>query len=297
MKQKLIRLPIPRCTLGEGPLWRAATGELLLTDIDGKCLHVLHWATMGCRSVMLPQKAGFIALADGGYALGLEDGVYFLPEEALACDAVSAEALRPLHPPMRIPGCRFNDGKPGPDGRLYAGTLDVQGGAKLLRIADGRASRAYGPVSVSNGMAWSEDARTMFYCDTYARRIDGFDFDPVRGELRCRRTICDFFDLHGNPDGFCMDRAGLLWAAVWGEGAVYCVRPATGEKWRAVEIPGVHHTSSCTFAGPALNQLIITTSLRPEEPASGYTYCCQVDAAGCLPHLFTRLSAQEDISP
>lgn len=293
MAYQLTRLPIPRCTLGEGPLWHAEKGELMVTDIDGMQLHVLHWASMGCRSVLLPQKAGFIALAKGGYALGLEDGVYFLAEDALNRQVVRQEDLHLLHQPMKIPGCRFNDGKPGPDGRLYAGTLDVQGGAELLRIADGWAEEAYGPVSVSNGMAWTKDGHTMYYCDTYTRRIDGFSFSKATGRLSQRRTVCDFSELHGNPDGFCLDCAGQIWAAVWGEGAVYRIHPASGTKCRAVEVPGVRHTSSCTFAGPHLDWLVITTAARPGEAASGYTYCCQVDAAGDQPYEFTQFAVQE----
>lgn len=293
MEYKLKQLPIPRCILGEGPLWNAEKGELLVTDIDGMQLHVLCWTSMCCRSVQLPQKAGFIALARGGYALGLEDGVYFLTEDALNKQAIRQEDLRLLHQPMKIPGCRFNDGKPGPDGRLYAGTLDVQGNAGLLRIADGRAENAYGPVSVSNGMAWTKDGSTMYYCDTYTQRIDGFSFSMNTGMMSHRRTICDFSDLQGNPDGFCLDCSGSIWVAVWGEGAIYRVSPASGKKWRAVDVPDVHHASSCTFAGPHLDWLVITTATRPEEAASGYTYCCQVDAIGDRPYEFIQFAAQE----
>lgn len=293
MEYKLTKLPIPRCTLGEGPLWNAESGELLLTDIDGMQLHILHWASMRCRSILLPQKAGFIALARGGYALGLEDGVYFLAEESVNKQMIRQEDLHLLHQPMSIPGCRFNDGKPGPDGSLYAGTLDVQGGASLFRICNGRAEVAYGPVSVSNGMAWTQDCNSMYYCDTYTRRIDVFSFSKNTGQMRCRRTICDFSDLHGNPDGLCLDDSGYIWVAVWGEGAIYRIHPTSGMKWRTVEVPDVRHTSSCTFVGPNLDWLVITTAARPEESASGYTYCCRVDAVGYRPYEFTQFAVQE----
>ena len=68
------RLPIPRCLLAEGPIWDAAHNCLIVTDINGKKLHLLNWANQQAHPLSLPQKAGFAALCGDGLALGMEDG-------------------------------------------------------------------------------------------------------------------------------------------------------------------------------------------------------------------------------
>ena len=39
-------------------------------------------------------------------------------------------------------------------------------------------------VDISNGLAWTRDARTMFYIDSIAKKVYAFDFDNENG------TIC-----------------------------------------------------------------------------------------------------------
>ena len=39
------------------------------------------------------------------------------------------------------------------------------------------------PISVSNGLAWSADNRTMYYIDSAPRQIYSFDFDLESGIL------------------------------------------------------------------------------------------------------------------
>ena len=283
------RLPIPRCLLAEGPVWDARRNRLIVTDINGKRLHLLDWAAQRTHTLALPQKAGFAALCEDGLALGMEDGAYFLPEECLAEEAIGMEALSPLHAPQAIPGARFNDGKPGPDGRLYGGTLCREGRGRLLRIAGGRMETALAPVSISNGLAWAADGRTMYYCYTYTHQVDALDFDEQTGELSNRRPAVDFHDLRaGAPDGLCIDREGRLWVAAWGEGAVYRCDPKTGEKVRAAELPGASHASCTAFAGENLDTLVVTTGLVEGEESSGYTYALKPGARGTLPFLFTR---------
>ena len=57
-------------------------------------------------------------------------------------------------------------------GALYR--LDLDGGRRLM--LDG--------VTISNGLAWSLDGRTMYYIDTPTRRIDAFSYDA--GDRRDR---------------------------------------------------------------------------------------------------------------
>ena len=287
MMETVWRLNIPRCRLGEGPLWDGAGNRLIVTDIEGKTLHFLDWSTKQCHSMKLPQKAGFVALSREGLALGLEDGAYLLPKGREGSAEVRAEDLLRLHKDTKLAGERFNDGKAGPDGRLYGGTIERAGQGRLYRIANGEIQTALEHVSISNGLAWSADGRRMYYCDTATSRVDVLDFDITHGEGRNRRRALNFAGLRGRPDGLCADAEGMLWVAVWGEGAVYRGNPDTGERERAVEIPGVSHTSSCTFAGRELDVLVVTTAQAEGEENSGYTYAVRPGARGRAPYAFS----------
>ena len=286
MQGKVWRLNIPRCRLGEGPLWDGAEKRLIVTDIEGKQLHFLDWERNVCHTLKLPQKAGFVALAEEGLALGLEDGAYLLSKGKEKAAEVRREDLVRLHPEEKLCGERFNDGKAGPDGRLYGGTIERSGEGKLYRISRGKMETMLEHVSISNGLAWSGDGRRMYYCDTATERVDVLEFDRRTGEGRNRRSALEFAGLRGRPDGLCIDAEEKLWVAVWGEGAVYRGDPETGKWERAVEVPCASHSSSCAFAGQELEVLVITTGQVEGEEGSGYTYAAQVGTRGRAPYVY-----------
>lgn len=49
-----------------------------------------------------------------------------------------------------------------------------------------KAESMVSPVSISNGLAWREDNKVLYYVDTVTRRVDAFDFDLTAG------TICKY---------------------------------------------------------------------------------------------------------
>ena len=38
-------------------------------------------------------------------------------------------------------------------------------------------------IDISNGLAWTKDARTMFYIDSLPRKVYAFDFDNENGTI------------------------------------------------------------------------------------------------------------------
>lgn len=75
-----------------------------------------------------------------------------------------------------------------------------------------------------------------------------------------------------------IDKNGNLWIALYGGGGVINVNPYTGEIIRLIELP-VTKVTSCTFGGPLLDTLFVTTSSRDltkkeltEKPYSGYVF-------------------------
>jgi sugar lactone lactonase YvrE len=89
----------------------------------------------------------------------------------------------------------------------------------------------------------------------------------------------------GSPDGLTLDTEGRLWLALWGGSAVCCYSPSA-EAEAIVRLPASHVTS-CTFGGPDLGDLYITSAWtelsdeqRAREPLAGRLFRCRPGAVG-----------------
>ena len=249
--------------LGEGPTWDPATGRLIWLDVLGMRVHTYDPAS-GRRTVRTTEQHVGAAKprAGGGLVLNLRDGVGLLDPD---------DTFRWLHHEP-VPGRRANDAAVAPDGSLWAGTMrydETPGGGTLSRLTgDGRAEEVLPDVTVSNGTGWSPDGRLMYYADTPTRRVDVFDHD---GEgIRNRRTLTEIEQGAGFPDGLTVDAEGCVWVALWDGGAVRRYTPS-GDLDRVIALP-TPRTTACTFGGPNLTDLYITTArtgLSAPHPMSG----------------------------
>lgn len=285
----ICKLPI-NAVLGEGPVWDSERGRLWWVDIERGQLHSLSPTTGEADTYDLPHKIGFaIPTTSGDLILGTQRGL-------IRYDPSSRVLTPYADPEQHLPGNRFNDAKCDAAGRLWAGTLamDYAPGSGTLYRVDSTQPDPVTPmvrdVTISNGIAWSGDGRTMFYIDSPTRRVDAFDFDPEAGELSGRRPVITFSD--GYPDGMCIDVDGNLWVALWGGWRVACHSPTTGERIAQVEIP-VEAVSSCCFGGENLDELFITTASRDlddtgrkQQPMAGSVFVAKPGVRGTPTSLF-----------
>jgi sugar lactone lactonase YvrE len=100
--------------------------------------------------------------------------------------------------------------------------------------------------------------------------VTAYDYDVDLGALDRPRVVLDFpVDEPAIPDGLTVDRAGHLWVALDGGGQVRRYSSA-GRPEEAVHVLA-KQTSGCTFAGPGLDILVVTTSAEglpaPEQVA------------------------------
>jgi sugar lactone lactonase YvrE len=177
----------------------------------------------------------------------------------------------------------MNEGGCDPAGAFYAGSMayDARPGAgRLYRLApSGEITVVLPTVTISNGLAWSPDGTLAYYVDTTTGRIDVLDAD-----LGSRRPFVTIPPEHGAPDGITVDAAGAVWVALWGGGAVH--RYTTGGMLDGVVHVPVRQVTACTFGGPALDELFITTSrhgLADPEPGAGALFRATVGVAGLPP--------------
>lgn len=267
---------------GEGPVWSPRWGGLRWVDmLAGDVLSLADDGTVSRRHVgdvaaaVRPRRRGGAVMGvERGFALEDADGtVTHLP--ALWDDC----------------GIRMNEGSCDPDGRFYCGSMAYDkrpGAGTLYRLApDGSVAVILTAVTVSNGLEWSPEGTHAYYNDTPTQRIAVFDYDPSSG-LTGQRTFVTIPDDAGRPDGLTVDAQGGVWVALNNGGAVRRYSPA-GVLDEVIELPA-RKVTACTFGGPHLDELFITTSrenLEPsEDPLAGSLFRAQVDLAGLPVHEF-----------
>lgn len=261
----------------EGPVWSPSWGGLRYVDLAAGAL-----LTARAHGVERLQLNGPIAAfvrprTGGGYVVGVERGI--------------ALAAGPDELPDRVltlwddPTVRMNDGGTDPAGRLLAGSMAYDaraGAASLYRIdAELTVSTLLEEVTISNGIAFSPDGSRCYYADTATHRIDQFDVDDAV-ELGGRRPFVSIDPALGSPDGLTVAADGSVWVALWGGSCVHGY-DADGTLRAVVEV-GARQVSACTFGGPGLDELFITTSRQGiadgDEPDAGSVFVARPGAVG-----------------
>jgi len=275
--------------VGEGPVWWRREGLLLWVDITAGHVHVLDPHSSGRRRLEVGQPVGAVVpRRSGGLVLAVQHGF------ALA-DPTTGESRMVARVGDGDPSLRMNDGKCDPQGRFWAGTMafdERPGAGSLYRLdADHRVETMLDGLTISNGMGWSLDGHTMYFIDSPTQRVDAFDFDPDRGAITNRRPLVEVPPEAGLPDGMTVDAEGFLWVALWGGWAVRRYAP-DGSLDRVVRFPA-SQVSSCTFGGPGLDQLYVTSAAcnlgedaLQREPHAGALFRCRPGVHGLPPTPF-----------
>ncbi len=246
-----------RAELGEGPIWHAHRQVLYWVDIYNHLVHIYDPATKRDRAINVGQYVGTVVPRKaGGVMVALKNGFARLDLNTEMLDFIA-------DPESDKPSNRFNDGKCDPAGRFWAGTMPIEGteptGSLYCLHATHTVKKMLSPVTVSNGIAWSLDQKTMYYIDTPRLIVDAFDFDNATGAIANRRTAITIPPGIGYPDGSTMDAEGMLWIAHWGGSRVTRWNPATGQLLDTLPVPATNVTA-CAFGGPNLDRLYITSA-------------------------------------
>lgn len=265
--------------LGEGPVWDEACETLVWVDVDRGLVHLSAPAGGADAAIEVGQPVGCaVPRAAGGLMLAVRDGF-----ATLDLEEHTVELVVPLE--RRLPHNRMNDGACDRRGRLWAGTMSTTGASRtgaLYRLdPDLRVKRVLSGVSISNGLGWSPDNRTMYYIDTPLGRVDAFEFDVDSGTVRHRRPVVEIPAGLGKPDGMSVDEEGCLWVALWGGGAVQRYTP-DGRLAGRIELP-VSQVTSCCLGGLDRSTLYITSAARGlggREPLAGALFACRPGVAG-----------------
>jgi sugar lactone lactonase YvrE len=270
--------------LGEGPIWHTSDKCLWWVDINAGQMHRFDPRTRNDRPVQVGQPVGAVAPTTDPDRLivAVRDG--FGVFDLRKCEL---RMLAPVEADQTQ--TRMNDGKCDSRGRFWAGTQSIDssvGRGGLYRLdLDGSARQILSGVSISNGIGWSPDDRTMYYVDTQTGGVDAFAFDSETGAARDRRRLADIPPSDGRPDGLAVDAEGDIWLALWGGAMVLCFDP-TGRRIHSIPMP-VQYPTSCAFGGPDLDTLYITSARRKAgETLGGSLFAVQPGVQGLPPQIY-----------
>jgi sugar lactone lactonase YvrE len=249
-----------RCGVAESPVWDAANRSLLFCDIGGRKINAFAVDSGTRQTWDLPEVVGSFGLCRSGrLVVALRHRVVLFDRGTGAVSDLTLSVIEPVTN-------RLNDGKVGPDGAFWVGSMDEnsprQPLGSLYRVtADGRIEKKSTGYAVSNGLAWSPDGRVMYHSDSTAAIIQAWDFDPETGGMSNHRIIAKLTNEDGRPDGAAMDSDGNYWSAGPSAGCINCFSP-TGVLLNKLPFPVPGPTMPC-FA----DDFLYVTSLREGKSA------------------------------
>lgn len=276
---------------GEGPAWWPALDALRCVDmLAGEIVTIAGDGGVE-RTGVGSSVAAMIRPRRGGGALVARE------HDLAIADAEDLTDLRPLAGVLDDPDIRLNEGGCDPQGRCYIGSMaydKTEGAAALYRYDGtsragpdpGRAERVLSGLTTANGLGWSPDGRTAYHNDSPTRVISAFDHDPDRGlVIESRRPFATIPEGVGHPDGLAVDAEGGVWVALFG-GSGLRRYDTGGRLTEEVSLP-VANVTACTFGGPGLTYLYVTTSrdgldeaALAEQPAAGSLFVLTPGVAG-----------------
>lgn len=281
----ILRIGATTDLLGESPVWCDRQQALYWVDVRGPSLRRHDMATSETRSWTLPELVGSMALRESGPGL-----VLALATSIAIFDPKTGNIERIARPEAHIPQHRFNDGRCDRQGRFWAGTMhDVTRAPEgtLYRLdADHRCCAVFNGISAPNSLAWSPDGATMYFADSYLRKIFSYPFDRNGGTVGRRHVFAEL-RAPAMPDGSTVDAEGFLWNAEYDGGRITRYAP-DGSVDRVIELP-LQRPTSCAFGGADLRTLFITTASQKltnaeqaAQPFAGALLALDVGIAGLV---------------
>jgi len=245
-----------RASLGECPVWSIEEQVLYWVDINAPSLNRFDPVAGENIAMPMPESIGCFALrASGGFVVALRDGFWLVSKEGRLTRKVGNAPYDPRHH-------RFNDGRCDARGRLFAGSMNEArdaASAALVRLdPDFTQTQVISGMTISNGLAWSPDGRTMYHADTPTQIVNAYDYDPASALPSNPRVFARFTAEGDRPDGATVDSEGCYWSALYRGGKVVRLAP-DGRMLAAFAVPAMCPTM-CAFGGRDLRTLYVTSA-------------------------------------
>ncbi|MEP0519301.1 MAG: SMP-30/gluconolactonase/LRE family protein [Hyphomicrobiales bacterium] len=288
-----VSIAVPASNIcGEGPVWSHKEQALYWTDINQFLWQCFHPETGATHNWIFDEPVCATALTnvDGKFLIALGSRV-------IIWDSADDSRTDFSWPETNLPQSRLNDGRPSPFGDFWVGSMqnnvDPNGQAleidnhhlgSLYRVAkDGSVVTYDTDLGISNTVCWSPDNTKFYFGDTLQNTIFQWDYDAMTGDISNKRVFFQGFE-RGRPDGSAVDSEGYLWNARYDGGCVVRIAP-DGSIDSVIDMP-VSNLTCCTFGGPDLKTLFVTSAHKPGELRSGSLFAMQVGTPGLPENIF-----------
>ncbi|XOV90601.1 MAG: SMP-30/gluconolactonase/LRE family protein [Pseudomonadota bacterium] len=249
---------------GEAATWVPDEGVLYWTDVNRFLVHRLTPASGAvetwyfdepCVALFLTDQPGVLLLAIGSKVIRWEPATDERRDFGFSLEG--------------WPEVRLNDGRPGPGGEAWIGSMANNCGpegepgevigrrGELYRLAAGKQEIFRTDIGISNTVCFSPDRSQFYFGDTVRNLIWRYDYDIETRSISNETPFFEGFD-RGAPDGSTVDCEGYLWNCRFGGGCVVRVAP-DGTVDEVIEMPCTNITT-CEFGGGDLSTLYVTTA-------------------------------------
>jgi len=277
---------------GEAATWDAATDRLYWTDINRFLFHDFDPVAGTTRTHMFDEPVVALSLTDraGWLLVALGSGlILFEPRTGKREDLAAKLSGWPQQ--------RLNDGRSDPRGTFWVGSManNVASDGAPLPVRDGEGAlfrydhqggamvTVETGIGIANTLCWSPDRRHFYFGDTLRNEIRVYDYDIDSGAISNGAPFFAGFD-RGLPDGSAIDSDGYLWNCRFGGGCIVRVAP-DGTIDRVIDMP-VSNITTCTFGGPALKTLYVTTAAAETvERLAGSLFAIEAEVTGMDEHV------------
>jgi sugar lactone lactonase YvrE len=260
---------------GEGAVWNASENALYWTDINRFLIHRYDAESGSVKTWFFDEPVTSLILTTWTNTLAVVLGSRLILWDVLK-DSRTDYAFKL----EGWPKVRCNDARADPRGSLWIGSMwnnvnadgspgRVQAGhGALYRVDPDQTVKEFrNGLGIANTVAWTPLQDAFLFADTMANIIYRWDYDLQTGDIRNERPFFQDFE-RGSPDGSAMDAEGFLWNCRYGGGCVVRISP-DGRVDRIVEMP-TPNVTTCTFGGPTLRTLYITTAAAGAKPGDRF---------------------------
>lgn len=280
------------CELGESPVWDERRQALYWCDTLGGQIHrhtpqsEIHASDLQWK-LNFPSTVGSFGLCESGrliVACGMD---------ILIADPDTGEIKQIASLPPTDFTSRTNDGRVGPDGAFWVGTMhdvnpvDIQPLASLWRVTTNEVKEVVTGLKVSNGLAFSKDGKYMWHSDSRHEWVKRYALNSKTGALGKPETICTPNEEEGRPDGATMDANGIYWSGGVSAGVINGFNDK-GALVKKIAVPMPNPTMPC-FGGEDLKTLYITSHQtfldeagRKKYPLAGTTFSVRMENPGFI---------------
>ncbi|KJF69720.1 SMP-30/gluconolactonase/LRE family protein [Rhizobium nepotum] len=245
--------------LAESPVWDERRQILFWCDILGRKVRSAGLGGVQYREWAFPETVSSLGLCQS------DDLIVACGMSILILTPESGE-VRTLHSIPAPDGiaCRLNDGRVGPDGAFWVGTMhnvplpQMQPHGELWRVTKNAAERVQTGLTCPNGLAFSQDGSVMWQSDSVQKWIRKRKFDKTNGVFDEGVLVAQMEEETGRPDGGCLDSSGRYWSAGVSAGVLNIFSQDGSRQIGTIKMPVPHPTMPC-FGGPDFGSLFVTS--------------------------------------